>query len=71
MDNKLYTVKEVAQIMRVNVRYVYELIHSGLLPALKLGSWKVRASALDHFLEQYECYDLTDINKITKSEFYI
>lgn len=31
MDTKLYNVKEVAQILKVNVHYVYALIQQGLL----------------------------------------
>ncbi len=70
MEQKLYNVKEVSQILKVNVHYVYSLIQQGLLPALKLGSWKVRAEALDNFLKQYECYDLSDLSNICKSEYY-
>lgn len=70
MEQRLFTVKETAQILKVNVRCVYELIKKGLLPALKLGCWKVRAEALDKFLEKYECYDMSDLNNITKVDFY-
>lgn len=59
----LYTVKEVSKIMRTNPTYVYKLIASGKLPAIKLGSYKVRKESLQHFLEQYEGYDLTDPRK--------
>lgn len=59
----LYTVKEVSKIMRTNPTYVYKLIGSGKLPAIKLGSYKVREESLRHFLEQYEGYDLTDPRK--------
>lgn len=34
----LYTVKEVSEILKVNVSYVYTLIKKQLLPAIKLGS---------------------------------
>ncbi len=58
--NALYTVKEVAQILHTNVSYVYDLIKSGHLPALKLGSYKVRNRTLETFLNEYEGKDLTD-----------
>lgn len=62
----LYTVKEVAQILHTNPTYVYKLINTGLLPALKLGSYKVRHETLNKFLANYEGYDLSDLNNITK-----
>ena len=62
----LYTVKEVSELLHTNPTYVYKLINKGLLPALKLGSYKVRHEALNAFLVQFEGYDLTDIDNITK-----
>ena len=62
--DELYTVKEVAKIMKVNVHRVYDLIHAGLLPALKLGSIKVRKESLEEFLRKYDGKDLTDLNNI-------
>lgn len=62
----LYTVSEVAKICKTDVHRIYEFIKAGLLPALKLGSLKVRKESLDDFLEKYESYDLTDIQNITK-----
>ena len=46
----LYTVKEVSELIHTNQAYVYTLIKTGLLPALKPGSYKVRKSALEDFL---------------------
>lgn len=62
MENKaiLYTVSEVAKLLHTNKSYVYELINANKLPALKLGSKKVRAEALDMFLREYEGMDLTN-----------
>lgn len=65
MNKILYTVKEVAEIMHTNITYVYKLISTGLLPALKLGSFKVRHEALMNFLEQYEGKDLTNPENVT------
>jgi len=56
----LYTVSEVAKLIKCNTNYVYDLIKAGSNPALKLGSMKVRRSALLEFLEKYEGKDLTD-----------
>jgi len=49
----LYTVKEVAKILKINVNAVYALISEGKIPCLLLGSKKVRGSDLEHFIEQY------------------
>lgn len=56
----LYTVREVATILKVNVDYVHKLRKSGLLPFIKLGSYKVREVALNEFLEKYEGKDISD-----------
>ena len=62
MENEtiLYTVKEVSKILHTNTTYVYSLIKAKKLPALKLGSYKVRKQALDNFLAISEGIDLTD-----------
>ena len=62
--DELYTVKEVAKIMKVNVHKVYDLIRAGLLPALKLGNIKIRKESLEGFLRKYDGKDLTDLNNI-------
>ena len=56
----LYTVKETSELLKCNVDYVHKLRKSGLLPFLKLGSYKCRKQAIDEFLEKYEGKDLTD-----------
>ena len=61
MEDVLYTVAETAKLLKTNSNYVYELIKRGLLPALKLGSYKVRKTALTNFLEKK---DLTDLDNI-------
>ena len=66
MEKMLYTVKEVSQIIHTNPSYVYQLINSGLLPVLKLGSYKVRHEALMTFLSKYEGYDLSDPGNVTR-----
>ncbi len=59
-DNILYTVKEVAALLKTNVDYVHKLRKSGVLPFLKLGQYKVRREALTEFLSRYEGKDLTN-----------
>ena len=64
MPNLVYTVSEIAQILRVNKNTVYELIHSGILKCFKLGTKKITAKALNEFLETYDGYDLSDLTDI-------
>ncbi len=60
----LYTVKEVAEIMKTNPALVYSLINAGLLPALRLGSYKIRHETLMKFLAEHEGEDLRDPKNI-------
>ena len=66
MEDVLYTVKETAKLLKTNTSYVYELIKKGFLPALKLGSFKIRKSSLLKFLEENEGYDLTNLDNVKK-----
>lgn len=67
-EDMLYTVKEVSQILKCNVDMVHRLRKSGLLPFLKLGSYKCRKQAIEEFLEKYEGKDLTDPFNIKELE---
>ena len=62
--DELYTAKEVSKILKVNVHKVYDLIYAGLLPALKLGSIKIRKESLNDFLNKYEGMDLSDLDNV-------
>ena len=64
MEDVLYTVKETSKLLKTNPNYVYELIKRGMLPALKLGSFKIRRTTILNFLEQNEGKDLTDLDNI-------
>lgn len=68
MEDVLYTVKETSKLLKTNQNYVYELIKQGFLPALKLGSYKVRRTSLINFLEKNEGKDLTDLKNIKELE---
>ena len=60
----LYTVKEVSELLHTNTTYVYTLIKAGLLPVIKLGSYKIRKESLNKFLADYEGKDLTEPDNI-------
>lgn len=59
-EEMLYTVEEVAEILKTNINYVYSLRKAGLLRFLKIGRLKCRKSTLEAFLAEYEGKDLTD-----------
>ncbi len=67
MNNQrsLLTVKEVAEVLRVNKGSIYALIHSGVLNAIKFGTYKVPAFEVDNFIHNYSGCDLTNLNNIT------
>lgn len=50
---QIYTAKEVSKILQTNVHFVYELMSSGELPYLNLGSKKVRGVDLEKFINTY------------------
>lgn len=64
-DNAVvYSIHEVAKMLRVSPNYVYTLIRNGSLPAIKLKSVKVLKSSFDKFLTDNEGKDLSDLNNI-------
>lgn len=60
MEDALYTVKEVAQILKSNTDYVYKLQKAGLIKFMKLGRLKCRKKSLEEFLAKYDGCDVTD-----------
>ena len=60
MEDMLYTVPEVAELLKTNVDAVYKLQKSGLLRFMKIGRLKCRKSTLEEFLEKYDGLDVTD-----------
>lgn len=46
----LYTVPEVAKVLKTNRERVYTLINTGTLPYILLGSKKVRGSDLERYI---------------------
>lgn len=62
--DRLLTIKEVSQVLRTNPSTVYKIIKAGHIPALKLGSLKVREVSLDVFLEKFDGMDFTDLDDV-------
>ncbi|TSC59607.1 MAG: Uncharacterized protein LiPW15_627 [Parcubacteria group bacterium LiPW_15] len=48
---KLLTIEEVAEILRVSTRSVNRYIELGKLKASKIGVWRIKESDLNAFLE--------------------
>lgn len=64
MEDMLYTVPEVAAILKTNVDYVYKLQRTGLIRFMKIGRLKCRKSTLEDFLKKYDGYDISDPENI-------
>ena len=60
-DLKLYTLKEIAPILGVTYRTVVNYVHSGRLPAKKIGGkWKVSGEMLRSWIDGAESNIKTD-----------
>lgn len=68
MEDMVYTVPEVAEILKTNVDYVYRLQKSGLVKFIKIGRWKCRKAALEEFLAKYDGCDISDPFNIKQIE---
>lgn len=66
MEDMLYTVPEVAKILKTNVDYVYKLQQSGIIRFMKIGRLKCRKTTLEQFLEKYDGCDISDPFNIQK-----
>lgn len=47
----LFTVSEVAKLLKVNRNFIYDLIKNGELEAVKVGSIKVTKEAVDEYVK--------------------
>jgi excisionase family DNA binding protein len=53
VSNKLLTVNEVAQILRVSNMTVYRLVKSKQLPAIRVGkNYRIKESDVDRYLSR-------------------
>lgn len=50
--DKIYTVAEVAKILRVNKNFVYNEIKTNKLKSIKLGSIKIKESDLEKYINK-------------------
>ena len=59
-DELLYTISEVAALLKVNRNYVYSLINGGHLRSIKLGCRKITRKSLLQFLVKYDGLDFDE-----------
>lgn len=69
MVDYLYTVDEIAKILKVNKNTVYDLIRNNHLIGLKLGRIKVTKFELIRFLKDNNGKDLTDLEDIKELKY--
>jgi excisionase family DNA binding protein len=50
--DKLLTIKEVAEILRVSGRSVNRYIEAGRLRASRIGQWRIKEGDLEEFLKE-------------------
>ena len=68
MEDMLYTVPEVAAILKTNVDQVYKMQKAGILRFMKIGRLKCRKSTLEEFLAKYDGCDISDPFNIQRLE---
>lgn len=68
MEDLLFTVPEVAAILKTNTDYVHKLRRAGLLQFMKIGRFKCRKATLEAFLAKYDGFNITDPDNIKKIE---
>lgn len=66
MMKNYITVKEAAKKIGVNINTIYKLRDSGLVPFIKLGTWKVAEEDLQNFFDENPGVDILLLTK--KSE---
>lgn len=59
-EDMVYTVEEVAVIMRTSKQYVYSLVNAHQLRVLKIPHTRIRKSELERFLKDNEGMDLSN-----------
>ena len=53
MDDKLLTMQEAADYLRVSTRSIFRYIKDSRLKASKIGWWRIKQSDLEKFLNKH------------------
>ena len=48
---KLYTIQEIADILKVSKKTIYRYIESGKLKATKIGQWRIKEEDLNKLIK--------------------
>ncbi len=64
----LYTVREVAKILKINMGSVYTEMNEGRLPYILLGSKKVRGTDLERYINSYPTEEVNEKNQAGKKD---
>lgn len=65
-EKMIYTVHEVAKMLKTSPNYIYKLVEEGYIPAIKIGSIKILKQTLERFLIENEGNDLSNLNELKK-----
>ena len=60
LADMVYTVEEVAEIMKTSKQYVYSLVNAHQLRVLKIPHTRIRKSELERFFKDNEGKDLSN-----------
>ena len=53
IDNKILTVKEVSELLKIHEGTVYKMIRQGRIPAFKIGSdWRFQKDQVVHWIAE-------------------
>lgn len=66
---ELLNVSEVSKILKVNKNKVYELVRTGHLKALKIGSLKVSSEEVERFIRENTGKDLSNVYEVRELIF--
>lgn len=51
---KIYTVKEAAELLKTTRNFIYNEINEGKLKAIKIGTMKIRESDLEDYIKKLD-----------------
>ena len=64
MKKLLFSIPEAAKMLGIGKNKMYEIVGSGLISVLKLGSMKITKQELERFVDSNMNMDLTNLDDI-------
>lgn len=68
MIDMIYSVAEASKVLGVSKNRLYDLLKAGYIPYFKLGSMKIRESALNEFIKNTDYLDYTNAADVQRIE---